>query len=665
MVEEIKVLVSVEIGQLKKELKEAKKQVEETAETAKKSSSKFKGLGDEFIKLGEACKKGLAVAATAIAAVATALLALPGATEEYRTAQAKLNAAFESAGGEVEQAKETYNELYRVLGDGDVAVEAANHLAQLTTNQKELAEWTTICEGVYATFGDSLPIEGLTEAANETAKVGQVTGTLADALNWAGVSEDAFNEKLAACNTEAEREALIRETLNGIYTEAAANYEKNAEGLLAANEAQAALDESMAQLGETMEPIMTTLKELAAEVLADLAPYLKDFAENNLPAIKDALSGLGEKIGEVIKWIGDNWDMISTVGAIVLGVAAAIAVLSAGLTAYNTIMAITSAVSLPVIGIIAAIVAGIALLVTAIVLCVKHWDEIKAKILEVWENIKTAVTNGVQYVKDKFGEMKDRISEKADEIKANVKEKFEAVKETMRTVMEAARATVNEKLTNIKNAYNEHGGGIKGIAAGFIEAVKGYYTAGYTFIDNLTGGKLSSIASTIKGKLNEAKNTVSTILGNIKDKFNSIFENAKTIVSNAINKIKSIMNFQWSLPKLKLPRISISGKFSLSPLEVPKFSITWNRLGGVFENPTIFGFGNSLQGLGEDGAEAVVPLEKNTAWMNVLATKLSERMSAQNTPIVLQVDGKTFAQTSINTINQLTRQTGSLGLALI
>ena len=96
-----------------------------------------------------------------------------------------------------------------------------------------MSEWTTICEGVYATFGDSLPIEGLTEAANETAKTGTVTGSLADALNWAGISEDEFNEKLAACNNEAEREALIRSTLTGVYDEAAAGYEKNAAGILA------------------------------------------------------------------------------------------------------------------------------------------------------------------------------------------------------------------------------------------------------------------------------------------------------------------------------------------------------------------------------------------------------------------------------------------------
>ena len=109
---------------------------------------------------------------SAVAAGATAIGSLSASTEEYRTAQAKLNTAFESAGSTAEQATETYNGLYRVLGDGDVAVEAANHLAQLTQDQQSLSEWTEICQGIYATFGDSLPIEGLTEAANETAKTG-------------------------------------------------------------------------------------------------------------------------------------------------------------------------------------------------------------------------------------------------------------------------------------------------------------------------------------------------------------------------------------------------------------------------------------------------------------------------------------------------------------
>ena len=95
---------------------------------------------------------------------------------------------------------------------------------------------------------------------------------------------------------------------------------------------------------------------------------------------------------------------------------------------------------------------------------------------------------------------------------------------------------------------------------------------------------------------------------------------------------------------------------------IPKLGITWNARGGVFDKPALFNYGNSLQGLGENGAEAVVPLENNLEWLDKLATMLSQRMGS--TPIVLQVDGKTFAKTSINTINQLTRQSGKLGLVI-
>jgi hypothetical protein len=123
------------------------------------------------------------------------------------------------------------------------------------------------------------------------------------------------------------------------------------------------------------------------------------------------------------------------------------------------------------------------------------------------------------------------------------------------------------------------------------------------------------------------------------------------------------MKFDWKLPKLKLPTIKIKGKFSLSPLQVPTFDIKWNALGGVFDKPTLFNYGGSIQGLGEDGAEAVVPLEKNTQWLDRLATMLNEKQGGGQA-IILQVDGKTFAQTTINTLNDYTRQTGSLPLRL-
>lgn len=748
MKEELKVVLTADTSDLESGMNDAEKAINEFASESEKAKGKVKQFFNDNIKDMESFKSGiqkagevstnfLKVTAGAFAGVATALVALGPATEEYRTQMSKLQTGFETAGASAETAKTTYNDLYRVLGDTDKATEAAAHLAMLTTEEKALNEWTNICQGVYATFGDSLPIESLTEAANETAKVGSLTGALADALNWAGVNEEEFQAKLDACNNEAEREALIRETLTGLYDDAAKSYEKNAAGLLAQNEANAKMTDAMAKLGEAVAPVMTMLAELGAEILSDLAPHVTSFAEEHLPKVKDALKDVGDKIGVVINWIADNWGLVSTIAATVIGIATAISLVSTGLTVYNTVMAITSAVSLPMIGTIAAITAGIALLVAGIVLAVKHWDEITAAIQkfaenvaaffsdlwesitdwisnigesisqwwsdtkegfsdwwkgiaegwkEFWGGVGDKITEGVKNAKDRFQEMKEGIAEKVtsakdavtdkfqeikeeisskvDEAKSSVKEKYESIKETMADAMESARDNIQDKLDRITRAYEDNGGGLKGIASAAMEGVKSYYESGYNFIDKLTGNRLSSIVNTFKNKMESAKTAVSNVLGKIEDKFDSIMDNAKSIVSKAIDKIKGFFNFKWELPKIKLPHFKISGKFSLDPPSIPKFSVDWYQKGGVFDNPTLFGYGNGMiGGLGENGAEAIVPLEKNTYWLDRIADMLSEKMG-NGTPIVLEVDGKVFAQTAINSMNNLTRQTGKLNLIM-
>lgn len=258
------------------EAKKAGKKVDDfgdAAERAEKSSGK---LGSTLVN---AAKVGLAAVGAAAGAMVTGLVASAEATREYRTEMGKLDTAFTTAGHSSEAAATTYKTLQGVLGETDQAVEAANHLAKLTSNEQDLQKWTDICTGVYATFGASLPIEGLTEAANETAKVGQVTGPLADALNWAGVSEDAFNEKLAACSSEQERQALIMETLNGLYTDAATKYRETNAEVIRANEANEAWTASMAEVGGAIEPILTDIKMMGAALLAEAVPGVKALAE--------------------------------------------------------------------------------------------------------------------------------------------------------------------------------------------------------------------------------------------------------------------------------------------------------------------------------------------------------------------------------------------------
>lgn len=304
MNEELKVIITADTSDLNKELEKSGDKLEELGDKGQEASDE---LSSSLADAKAACANAMKAMATAIVGATTAMVALAETTREMRTNQAKLETAFESAGASAETAAKVYDDLYRVLGDDGQATEAAAHLAKLSTNQAELAEWTDICKGVYAEFGDSLPLESLTEAANETAKVGTVTGALADALNWAGVSEDEFNKKLEACNDEAEREKLIRKTLNDVYKKSASNYEKNNKKILDANTAQNKLNKELAKTGDAMEPVSTELKKMGAAVLKDLQKPLSDtakFLTNTVfPAIKNVYEFIKSNLPTIIAMV--------------------------------------------------------------------------------------------------------------------------------------------------------------------------------------------------------------------------------------------------------------------------------------------------------------------------------------------------------------------------
>ena len=257
------------------EMVKVQRELDDTSKKLKSSKIDWESVGDTVGKVGKAIGAGVAAMGAAIGAAAGAFLGLAESTREARENMGKLEAGFTTAGHSAEDAKNTYTELYGILGDDGQATEAAAHLAQLTNNEQELATWTDIATGVYATFGDSLPIENLTEAANETAKTGQITGGLADALNWAGVSEDEFQSKLDACTTEQERQALITETLNGLYSDAAEAYREVNGDIIEAQKATANLNSAMAALGAIAEPIVTKLKQLAADLLQQITPFVE------------------------------------------------------------------------------------------------------------------------------------------------------------------------------------------------------------------------------------------------------------------------------------------------------------------------------------------------------------------------------------------------------
>lgn len=264
-----------------------------TADKTEKLSKAASGVKTGFT----AAAAGVGAVIGAVAGGVSAINNIAEETREYREDMGKLKTAFETAGISQEAATDTYKEFFSILGEEDRSVEAVNHLAKLTTSQKDLEKWTDICAGVWGTFGDSLPIEGLTEAANETAKTGTVTGVLADALNWAGVSEDSFNEQLAKCSSEQERASLITNTLNGLYKEAAQNYQEANGAIIDARRAQSELTDATAKLGEAAEPVSTTFKYMGAEILNSIVPGVQQMGEG-LNGILNGDEGSGELLGE-------------------------------------------------------------------------------------------------------------------------------------------------------------------------------------------------------------------------------------------------------------------------------------------------------------------------------------------------------------------------------
>ena len=267
-----------------------------TQDTESQTEQSTKSMSDSWKSFSSSVKTAAAVGFAAITAAVASLVSVANETQED---MGKLDTAFQQAGWSAEEAGNTYKGFVGLLGETDTAVEASNHLAQLCTSEEELSQWTNIAAGVFATFGDSLPLEGLTEAANETAKTGTVVGSLADALNWAGVSEDEFNAKLAACNSEAERSQLITDTLNGLYSETGQAYRDNNAELIAYREAQDAMNQALSDLGMALMPIVTDLTNFGTTLLTNCQPAIQWF-KDNLPAIKDTFVQWAPAIAAVV-----------------------------------------------------------------------------------------------------------------------------------------------------------------------------------------------------------------------------------------------------------------------------------------------------------------------------------------------------------------------------
>lgn len=448
--------------------------------------------------LGSATKSFVKWGAASAGAVTAAFLTMDSATEEYRIAQGKLNTAYEAAGYSAETAATAYNEFYQILGDTDTATEASQLLSKLVQNEQDVTKWTRVAAGVSGTFGDSLPIEGLIEATNETAKVGQVTGVLADALNWVGISEDKMNERLERTSSEAERNQILLETLTDSYSDAADAFYRNNEQLVQSRKNQAALSAMTAKLGNASAIAKNSLARLfgvqedgsiragsalawlndrAESVLAKFQEWSQDGTLDALAQKLDqGLAKAGELAGNAFQWVLDHGD---TIKRWVVGLGTALALVkvaqfaSGVMNAVKTVKLFASTVG----AVVAAnpVVLAIAGAIAAISLLVANWDKVKVKAGELWDWLKTT-----------FGGIKDSIVGAFNSAKEAVGSFFSWIGDKLSALDDAI-----ESVPVIGSIYR----GIKGAGSWVIDKVTGhatgtsYFPGGWTRV-NERGGEI-------------------------------------------------------------------------------------------------------------------------------------------------------------------------------
>lgn len=332
---------SSESKQLKKEIEHLSGSLEENRSRLKNAENAAENLGDSFedaeksaFDFGDALKANVIAGGIieGIKGIAGEIGNLAQETQEYRKIMASLDTSSERAGYSAEQTAESYKTLYGVLGDDQTAATTTANLQAIGLEQGKLTELINGTIGAWATYGDSIPIDGLAESVNETIKAGQVTGTFADVLNWASLEGETFGVKLKA-NTKANEEwnkavqdastaedyfnlalqdaADSTERANLVLklfseqglAEAGEAWQDNNQDIVEANKATADFQETTAELAKKFSPISVTMQkgfnkildsasnmvdesdiEKFTELLEDGADFI---ADDVLPVVKD------------------------------------------------------------------------------------------------------------------------------------------------------------------------------------------------------------------------------------------------------------------------------------------------------------------------------------------------------------------------------------------
>lgn len=291
------------------------KPIEQVEDAAEDAGDALRDAGKDASHFGDMLKAGAIV--EGVSGLVDSMSQLADETREYQRIMGSLEVSSERAGYSAEETADTYRQLYGVLGDDQTAATTTANLQALGFAQEDLKDLTNAAIGAWATYGDSIPIDGLAESINETIQAGQVTGNFADVLNWAGTSEDDFNAKLENAADSTERANIVMEELarQGL-VEAGEAWQKNNESLVESNQAAADFQDTMAEMSERILPVLTSVKQGITDLLNSLLEVvdggdfssfsgvitrgLEQLTETVIPSIVSFLREAIPKIVEVI-----------------------------------------------------------------------------------------------------------------------------------------------------------------------------------------------------------------------------------------------------------------------------------------------------------------------------------------------------------------------------
>lgn len=399
--------------------------------------------------------------------------------------------------------------------------------------------------------------------------------------------------------------------------------------------------------------------------------YAKDFVVNSGKTIAQLGKTALELGKSALAWTAHAAKMgLATAAEFAHSVAAGVA--TAATWAFNAALAVLTS---PITWIIAAIAALIAIGV----LLYQNWDTVVEFAKTAWQGLCDFISGICQSIGEFFSGLWTKLQEIFEPIGQWLGDKFkqgwDAISNTFsklgswfgdrwnesKDALAEANTWLGDKFKSgrgkVNSAFEKVGSWFgdrwKDIKDGVKEADT-WFGEKFESAKKKTQNPFQKIGSWFSDRWKDMQDALKEIPNWFKNLFNDAMDNAKNIVKSGIDKLKSFFNFDWSLPKIKLPHFNISGSFSLMPPRIPSFSVDWYARGGVFNSPSIIG-------VGEAGQEAVMPLERNTGWISILAQKLAERMPANNVPtgyslpagdIVIQIAGHEFGRVAIQEINK-------------